>query len=271
VSRNLRSLREALERGRGIERPFNCPVHGDEHASASVNVVKGVWYCYACGASGKTMDGTHDMSYIPLLRDAPIPDMPVSAIALTNAYLGYSQYWASRYGQEVAVRFNTGVDPVTGLPTIPITDGLGTTLYGFLLRDGRAPKGEPKYRYPVGVPVSRLLFGRHLVPSRLELLVLVEGASDVLSLHRWPIPAGAAVLAVYGAGLHAAQAQIVKELAAHRVLVAMDADDPGRKANERSIAHLEALGVRGRIHDWSDLGVADPGDLEENPWTTLLP
>lgn len=269
MARSFKSLREALETGRGVERPFNCPVHTDAHASASVNVIKGVWCCYACGASGKTSEGKHDLSYISVMRDARIPDMPMAAVDLTRAWLGYSDYWATRYGIDVATRFATGVDPVTGMPTIPITDRLNTTLYGFLRRNGDAAEGEPKYLYPIGVPVSRLLFGHHLVPSLLETLVLVEGASDVMSLHRWPIPERAAVTAVFGAGLHAAQAAMVVELAPHRVVVAMDADEAGRKASARSVAHLEALGVRGAIHDWSRYGVNDPGDLQEDPWSQL--
>ena len=226
--------------------------------------------CYSCHASGKTADGTHDLNYIPLLRDARIPEMPVAAVHLTNAYLGYSPYWAARYGVEVATWFNTGTDPVTGMPTIPITDRLGTTLHGFLLRNGAAAPDEPKYRYPVGVPVSRLLFGHHLVPARCELLMLVEGASDVLGLYRWLLPPDVAVIAVFGAGLHAAQAVMVRDLAPHRVVVAMDADDPGRKANQRSADHLDDLGVRATIHDWSVHDVSDPGSLQENPWPTIV-
>lgn len=34
------------------ERPMRCPVHDDQHASASVNRAKGVWFCHACGKGG---------------------------------------------------------------------------------------------------------------------------------------------------------------------------------------------------------------------------
>ena len=48
----MSTLEEAIALGQGIERPFQCEVHDDTNASASVNVLKGVWYCHACGASG---------------------------------------------------------------------------------------------------------------------------------------------------------------------------------------------------------------------------
>jgi hypothetical protein len=41
--------------GRGVERMARCPVHGDgkeANPSMSVNVVKNVWRCHACGVGG---------------------------------------------------------------------------------------------------------------------------------------------------------------------------------------------------------------------------
>ena len=49
----MASLEEVLTFGRGVERKFNCHVHDDTNASASVNVDKGWWYCYGCGAKGE--------------------------------------------------------------------------------------------------------------------------------------------------------------------------------------------------------------------------
>lgn len=268
MARSWVSLRDAIENGRGSERPFNCPVHADRNASASVNVDKAVWVCYACGASGKTESGKHDLSYIPLMKTAPIPELPPLAIAYTNAYLGYGVYWGSRYGVDVATQFQTGVDPVTGRPTVPIHDTLGTTVHGFLQR--RLEHGDgPKYQYPVGVPVSRLLFGYHFVCAVPEVLVLVEGASDVMALHTWGVPRSCGVVGVYGAGLHAAQADLVKQLQPHRVVCAMDGDDAGRLANARSVQRLEDIGVGARSFDWGVLGATDPGELEVNPWKIL--
>lgn len=34
------------------QRSIRCPVHDESNASATVNLEKGVFYCFACGASG---------------------------------------------------------------------------------------------------------------------------------------------------------------------------------------------------------------------------
>jgi len=269
MARSYRSLKEAVVEGRGVERPFNCPVHPDAHASASVNVDKGVWYCYACGASGKTMEGKHDLKYVQMLKDSPIPEMPIDLIRFHRGYK-VSPYWESRYGFDVADRFDAGTDPVTGLPSVPIYNQSGTILHGFVLRDGAAEKPDPKYRYPFGVPVSRLLLGHHLVKGTPTLLVLVEGFSDVMALHRWTLPPRTYVAGVGGAGVHAAQADIVKTMNPLYTVVAMDGDDAGQKANARSLERFRAIGVRGMAFNWKHIGVNDPGELKENPWDQLL-
>jgi 5S rRNA maturation endonuclease (ribonuclease M5) len=266
MARSFRSLKEALETGRGSERPFNCPVHDDRNASASVNVDKNVWYCFSCDASGKTQDGVHDLTYIPMLKDAPIPELPELMLSYTNMW-SFSGYWTARYGREVAAEFQTGTDPVTGFPTIPVFGQMGQ-LYGFIKRN-TGTEG-PKYLYPVGLPVSRLLFNHHNVQANPDLLVLVEGASDVMALHQWPIPPSAAVVAVMGSGLHVVQADLVRALNPHYVLVAMDADEAGDRGSERSIERLRQVGVRGDVYNWRSYGVNDPGELRQNPWTQLI-
>ena len=37
-------------------RKVHCPVHDDRHASASMDVGKGVFRCFACGAGGSGID-----------------------------------------------------------------------------------------------------------------------------------------------------------------------------------------------------------------------
>lgn len=272
MPKSWKSLTEALETGRGIERPFNCPEHEDSRASASVNVELGVWYCYACGAKGNTKSGKHDKSYLRLLEpEAEIPELPPLAVDFTNAYYGYGPYWAERFGVDVAREFNTGIDPVTGLPCVPIHNPAGTKVHGFLQRTLADHPDLPKYLYPSRVPVSRLLFGYHLLPSTLRLLVLVEGASDVMALYsHLGTPKGCGAVAVYGCGLHAPQARLVNRIRPVKVLVAMDADDAGLRGAARSADFLNELGVPSMTYDWSELDVTDPGELEEDPWQSLM-
>jgi Toprim domain-containing protein len=265
---NYTSLRDAIENGRGIERPFNCPQHNDRNASASVNVDKNVWYCHVCQVGSKTKEGRHEVGWIPLMSpDKPIPALPMFAIEYTNKYLGYGEYWAARVGVPTAKKFRTGVDPITGFPTIPILNDSGNQLHGYLLRN--LEKG-PKYLYPVAVPVSRLLFGEHLVTAAPDVLVLVEGASDVLALHKWEPPPQCCVVAVYGSGLHAPQAEIIKRISPHRVVVAMDSDDAGERGNERSLERLHELGVPGSVFHWSQMGIGDAGEATSDPWPDII-
>lgn len=262
------SLADAIENGRGAERPFNCPWHGDKNASASVNVEKNVFYCYVCQKGGKTPAGKHDVKYLAQMDvDEPIPVLPWAALQMTNMYLGYSRYWASRYDVDVAVRFFTGVDPVTGLPTVPIMSNDGSRLHGFLLRNHDG--AQPKYLYPRAVPVSRLLFGAHLaLGMQVDTLLLVEGPSDAMALARWQHD-GCVGAAVYGAGIKRPQAELVKALQPRRVLVGMDADPAGQQANQRSLDVLAGVGVAADVVSWSDFGVSDPGELEGDPWMKL--
>ena len=269
MARSFRSMKEAIENGRGVERPFCCPIHDDQSASASVNVVKWVWFCYVCHKGGPTQEGTHDRKYIPLMSEGPIPVLGPLAVDYTNAISGYGSYWAYRVGKDVATRYQTGVDPVTGMPTIPIHNALGTEVHGFLTRRTEFGVEGPKYLYPAGVPVSRLLFGHHLVESAPEVLVLVEGASDAMSMHRWPAPSGMAVVAVYGAGLHVPQALLVKGLSPHHVVCAMDADNAGREATIRSLRKMAEVGVGAIGYDWSEMGANDPGEITEDPWQKI--
>lgn len=225
--------------------------------------------CYACNASGKTQEGKHDLKYVSMLKDNPIPQIPIDLIRFHSGYK-VSPYWESRYGFDVAYRFQTGTDPVTGFPSVPILNSSGTVLHGFVLRDAGAVKPDPKYKYPFGVPISRLLLGHHLVNGTPNMLVLVEGFSDIMALHQWPLPPGVYVCGIGGSGVHVAQAELVKVMNPMRVLVAMDGDDAGQKGNTRSLERFRSINVSAQAFNWKYLGVNDPGELKESPWDTLL-
>lgn len=60
--RTYSTLEDAIIKGHGTERSFRCPVHDDSHASASVNVNKGVWYC----PSPSVRLLTSDLRWVPI-------------------------------------------------------------------------------------------------------------------------------------------------------------------------------------------------------------
>lgn len=248
------TLAEAIADGRGVERPFRCHVHDDTTASASVNVVSKVWVCYACGAAGQ-VDGKDvipdlDALVAILTGDAPARIYPESWLDTFDAHEP-SPYWSRRYGEQVAAHYRCGTHPVTGLPTYPLRDPQGRVT-GVVVRD---EAGTPKYRYPYGARTSATFFG-HVRPK--PVIVLVEGAGDVMALHGHP--SSWTVLGCYGAGVHAPQVDLLRRLNPDLIVLAFDDDDAGRAAMSRS---SDMLGTLTHVvsYPWGSIGAKDPGDL----------
>lgn len=258
------SLEWVLENGRGTERPFKCQVHDDRHASASVNVDKGVWVCFACHASGAMKDHVPapDAAIRILLGETPARLLPESWLDLFDGGEGLIQepspYWADRYGTAVACANRCGTDFWTGMPTYPMRDAHGNLL-GVVVRD---EAGRPKYRYPGGTRTSACLYGTppDLASAFVDVLVLVEGASSKMAIEQAGPPANWVVAGCYGAGLHAPQVELVKQLDPKYVVLAFDDDAAGQRATALGIKQLldvvPTLSVR-----WSTVGGADPGEV----------
>lgn len=246
------SLDDALTHGRGVERPFNCPAHEDANASASVNVDKGVWHCYACGASGG-VDGAvvKPEAVLRILTGEAEPRRLPEAWLDVFDSAGSSPYWSERVGEATSRAFRCGTDPLTGRPTYPIRMVDGSLLGVVQRNDGEGPK----YLYPFGAPMSRCLF---LAGEGRAALLLVEGAGDVMTLHRDGLPAGLMVAGVYGAGVHAPQAEWIAEAGFRRILLGFDADRAGDAAAERGEQMARRLGVASTRITW---GAKDPGEL----------
>lgn len=261
------SLEWALEHGRGTERPFKCHAHPDRHASASVNVNLLVWCCHACRASG-TVKGhvpAPDAAIKILAGDTPPRVYPESWLDLFDGGDGIvgepSPYWAQRYGADVAQKNRCGTDFYTGMPTYPMRDRYGNLL-GVVVRD---EAGKPKYRYPAGTRTASCLWGvpHDLTTAFVDLLVLVEGASSAMAIQQAKPPPGWVVAGCYGAGLHAPQIELVKQLDPKYVVLAFDDDDAGQRAT--ALARTQLADVVPTVSvSWSSVGGADPGELPVN-------
>ena len=252
---NGQSLAEVLQSGRGVERPFRCHVHDDSNASASVNVQSGLWICYACGATGKVDEAARIPDEATLLRLIKGEDPPRT---YAEAWLDLfdadhpSPYWAKRFGRDTARYFRCGTHYLTGEPTYPIRDAAGTVL-GVVTRH----EGDPKYKYPFGARVSATFFG-DIKPA--SVIVLVEGAGDVMALHQEGIPDGWTVLGCYGAGLHAPQVQLIRDLSPQLVIAAYDDDNAGHAAMQRAEAFLADVAPC-VSHRWGIMSGKDPGEI----------
>lgn len=252
------TLEDALTTGRGQERPFNCPVHGDDNASASVNVNLGWWYCFACGAKG-TIDGfVPDPTMVLKMLEESLAPPRVFAESWLDVFDAHhvSEYWSSRFDHSIAHLYRCGTDPVTGEPTYPIR-----SLYGDVLGVVRRTDGKPKYRYPYNVSTSRNLFLSISLVRRVNVLVLVEGAPDVMALHQAGLPEGWRAAGCFGAGVHLPQVDLIETLSPAVVVVAFNNDKAGIPATERS-QQLLSQKLPAVSHRWDNVEVSDFGEME---------
>lgn len=251
------TLADALATGRGVERPFCCPEHNDRVASASVNTLKGVWFCYACSAHGTVAE------HVPTVEEAlAVLAGDLAPRVLAEAWLDVfdadhaSPYWVARYGIKVAAANRTGTDPATGAPTYPLRDA-GGQLWGVV---SRHEDQDSKYRYPWNTSTSRTLYG----PLKAaQVVVLVEGASDRMALEAAGIPPGWSVVGCFGAGLHHPQVALVAGMAPKVVLGAFDDDPAGRLANHRAKIALAQVAPVVSTR-WARIGATDPGAARRN-------
>lgn len=245
------SLEDALASGRGVERPFCCPSHEDSNASASVNVVKGLWVCFACGARG-SVDG----------KRAPSPTDLASMLGSEEGARFHAErwlelfsvgdwadmYWASRF-TEVAGRWaGLGQCPFTADATFPVHDHRGR-LQG-VGRRKRDPGDGPRYVYPKSWSSSRTLFGLHRNHVD-KALVLVEGAADTTAM----LEAGIRAYGCYGAGVHAPQRELIARMNPKVIVFGFDNDEAGRKAEARARHDLADIATLTSIR-W----LSDPAD-----------
>jgi DNA primase len=247
------NLMAAVQSGRGAERPFCCDVHGDSNPSASVNVLKGVWVCYACGAGGRVGTGDNTKAIkeaLAVMRDAKPPHVFHPRWLDMFDIAGPSPYWASRVGETTARAYRCGTHPTTGNPTYPLLSAAGE-VWGVV---ERVDTDAFKYLYPAGVSVSKTLFGYR--KGNFRTVIVCEGAGDVMAFHTVGIPKGTLVVGTYGAGVNAPQAELIRNLSPVRVIMAYDNDEAGVKASRRN---YDFGAAQVAVVEWPE-GVKDPGD-----------
>ena len=222
------TLSEAIRWGRGVERSFLCPEHGDSRPSASVNIVKGKWYCYTCHAhgdlTGEARLAEPDYLTMKLWLDNKLAEGTIYPESWLSRYDAgpVHPYWLERVGEAAARAFRLGFDPETGTATYPLRDPAGQVLG--IVRRSQGGEG-PKYKYPAGVDVGRLLFN-YTTDSR-EAVVLTEGALDAIAL--WNV--GVNAFAIYGSRLSVDQVRLIDRVDPERVYTCYDMDDAGWEAH----------------------------------------
>lgn len=272
-----RSLEEAITRGKGRERAFRCPVHGDRTASASVNVAKGWWYCYVCGAKGTTEQIIESEGYEFLAMVEELLDEEPRTY--TEAWLDQfthepGAYWSERGFSDAAIKhFRLGMEWSTNRPCYPMRASDGTVL-GVVYRN-LSDEG-PKYRYPSGVRKSNLLF--NYTPQLATTVVLTEGALDAIAVWEAGYPRA---MGIYGAILSDAQINLLQRIEPHRIILALDNDDAGRRSTfgwrkddgsyvMGALERLEMAGFEAVSVEWDSRPVKDIAECSLTLRKTLL-
>lgn len=226
---NYASIEEAMTSGYGIERSFLCHAHEDRNASASVNSVTGLWFCYACHARGK-FDMTRidfDPYQVKRSLDLMIERVEAESRVYPESWLsqfdasGPGRYWLSRFHLDTCTRHRLGQSFNRQVATIPFRDNAGRVL-GVIRRD-LTGLDHAKYRYPSGVDMQDYLYNYHRVTGRT--ILLTEGATDTIAADEAGFPGA---LAVYGSSLSRSQVILINKLDPARVLCAFDQDKAGR-------------------------------------------
>ena len=253
----MATLEEVLTFGRGVERKFNCHVHDDTNASASVNVDKGWWYCYGCGAKGEVgnEDELPDFTFFHrqierTLKKAP-EIYPESWLDLFDAG-PVNKYWLGRFSEQACREFRLGYDATVDKPCYPLRYPNGDVA-GVVHRSINGE--EPKYRYPYGVDIGKMLFNykNYLVDE----LWLVEGAMDVIALHE----AGITAFGIFGSRLKHAQVELITRCEPKNIVLCFDKDSAGAKARVDAANMLWSKGFNLSTAKWDSEKGKDPGEL----------
>ena len=99
----------------------------------------------------------------------------------------------------------------------------------------RSDGAGSKYRYPWNTSTSRTLYGP---PGAADVVVLVEGASDVMALEQSGLPDGWTTAGCFGSGIHHPQVALVAAKAPKVILAAFDDDVAGQAAIVRAESTL---------------------------------
>ena len=230
------TLQEALAHGQGTERPFRCHVHEDTSPSASVNVLKGLWVCYACGASGSVDD-----KVAPKPEDLEAMLQPerrarVYPLAYNDLFVQPGPiYWHTRLSPWVVHQLGMGEDPVNGFATFPVH--LEDGRFAGVGRRDPDPGAEQRFLYPSGWSASRSVFGAWGRYHPWEVLTLVEGASDAAAVQETGCPG----LAVYGSGVKKPQIEQIARFSPKLIMLGFDMDTAGEKAVTAAFSQLSRI------------------------------
>lgn len=251
-----------------------CPFHPDTSPSFRVNVVKGLYICYACGAKGgrsslmtrlgisargpRTDPSKIRHRALAMRSEAPrrrSKALPLPETVLTSFRAIETDYWAQRgFSPDVVEKFDLGYDITTNAATIPVRTSSGDLVA--IIRRHLDPNPRLKYRYPKGFSISQHLWGAHAVET--NHVAIAEGPLDAVAL--WD--AGVPAVALMGCRMSRFQERILKGLDLTTVTLFLDNDRAGREAADRIADRLASSFIVKRVRYPRGVGAKDPGELD---------
>ncbi|NBO53640.1 MAG: hypothetical protein EBU84_03390 [Actinobacteria bacterium] len=189
-------------------------------------------------------------------------DIPTRCSWIWNPWMGKTRrpHWQCDISKDHIKEYCLGYDELEEDAIIPLKDINGRVL-GLVRRtnsDAKISLDYPKYKYPKGLKISEILFGANVAVQRFadkfykpcqSVLVICEGTVDAVSVSRavsmtdgqTETRFSLAGVAILGARMSSAQAEIVKRIAPNRILIATDQDRAGNLAAMQVGETLKAL------------------------------
>lgn len=256
-----------------------CPQHfartgkNDSHPSWSINLNTGLFLCFSCGYRGSLFTLVMDLEGIAEIEAArtfvvkgdlkntlsriPGPYVPRPerrSVAETRlASFGSPPRWAQRarsVSAEACAHYGVVWDHYEESWILPIRDHDGL-LMGW---QEKSQVGRMFKNFPPGVKKSSTLFGYHKFSG--GQMVVVESPLDAVRLHTEGI---VGAVATYGAIVSPQQIRLMS--AADEVVMALDADEAGRRASRELLTSTKGVLKSVRFFTYGDDRCKDPGDM----------
>ena len=248
--------------------PCPHPDHDDQNPSASINVAKRLWVCYSCGQGGSLERLLGKRVADPAVEDL-LTELATTLAGFESVDHGYPESWLDQFdaggthpywlgrglSDDVCQQFRLGYDPDTRMVTYPLRGPTGAVLG--VVRRATDNLTLPKYRYPDHAPVSKTMFGYHLVQHGVSDIVVTEGALDALAMWDVEVPA----VAQLGSSLSHEQMTLLRKLSPRSITFAYDQDRAGAKALKRVLNNPRFDFCQMRVMEWDPVQGKDPLDL----------
>ena len=236
-----------------------CLWHEETRPSLNVDLEQGLYFCHGCGAKGTLSQHPELISLAQRARGERSPIFSLSIPYIPTLAGLPKEYLLNRgFTEEILAQFEVGGDQDrVWIPVKLRDDSLVGIIFRFII-------GEDRYRYSYGFHKRNYLFGSKQFVGSDDVVYIVEGALDCIRMHQLEVKN---TIALLGDQPSAGQLDLIKSLG-HRVILALDNDDPGWRAI-LNVGRL--LQHRGHIVQVLSYDGKDPGEVQSTSSFEILP